>query len=86
MASPSPILQFEASQNGNALGTPENDNIFVYKIIHDLRHPTQALADGLVGEACSFQKANDSVVSKNFKFKGHPRVQKAVKVLKAFIN
>jgi len=27
--------------------TSKNNRIFVYKIIHDLRHPTQALADGL---------------------------------------
>jgi len=61
----------------------------VYKIIHDLRHPTQALVDGLtnlVDEANSFQKASEDFLSKSLKYKGNSRIQKATKLLKDFIN
>ena len=35
------------SSQKDAAAALKNNQIFVYKIIHDLRHPTEALAHGL---------------------------------------
>ena len=39
--------QSTLSSKKSAAAVLKNSKIFVYKIIHDLRHPTEALAHGL---------------------------------------
>lgn len=64
----------------------DQNRIFVYKIIHDLRHPTQALADGLGTLVDSLKSTEEVIVSfsiKKMRYICSNRVKKALKNLRA---
>ena len=71
----------------------KNNEIFVYKIIHDLRHPTEYLANNLatLGEelANEFLKSDANlqlVESKLFRYVGQKRIRRALKTLRGLEN
>ena len=69
----------------------QNNKIFVYKIIHDLRHPTQAVADSLkrLFEETKTSKAklgHKLICQKKLTYLGHKSNRIAVKVLSDFIG
>ena len=63
-----------------------NNRLFVYKIIHDLKHPTQALNDCLT-EMIKFNDNNKNMDSKTFMRQIHQHGStKAMKYLKKFVK
>jgi K+-sensing histidine kinase KdpD len=68
-------------------GRKNSDKIFVYKIIHDLKHPTQALCDGLekiVHETDQLKRKKNKHFTANLRYKSHPKIKRVIKDLLAF--
>ena len=70
-----------------------NNQLFVFKIIHDLRHPTESLACGLAElavELSSEYLKNDSNLvmtdQKRLKYSSHSRVKQALQRIKRAIQ
>ena len=66
----------------------KNNQVFVYKIIHDLKHPTQALQYGLSSLLETYTTKNDSLSScfdKNrMRYMSKSRNLKAISMLKKY--
>ena len=58
--------------------------MFVYKIIHDLKHPTNALVDGLGNLIEDLSVKNDNFDKKKMRYKSGSRIKKALSMLKGF--
>ena len=65
----------------------KNNRVFVYKIIHDLKHPTNALVDGLSNLIDDLSLKNDSSINfdkKRMKYMSSSSILKALSKLKDF--
>ena len=65
----------------------KNNRVFVYKIIHDLKHPTNALVDGLSSLVDELHLRNDASINfdkKRMKYMSSSNVLKALRMLKNF--
>ena len=65
-----------------------NNRVFVYKIIHDLKHPTNALVDGLSNLIDDLSLKNDgssiNFDKKRMKYMSSSKILKALSMLKDF--